>query len=61
MFNPKRCRELLRQLIVVIGAYYGFRVQGGAEGVGKATTASVVASIFAVIIADVIFSLLYLP
>lgn len=47
-------------LIVVIGAYYGFRVKGGAEGVGKATTASVVASIFAVVIADALFSLLYL-
>jgi len=47
-------------LIVVIGAYYGFRVKGGAEGVGKATTASVVAAIFAVVIADAIFSLFYL-
>ena len=47
-------------LIVIIGAHYGFRVQGGAEGVGKATTASVVVSIFAVIIADAIFSLFYL-
>ncbi len=48
-------------LIVIIGAHCGIRVRGGAEGVGKATTASVVASIFAVIIADVLFSLLYLP
>lgn len=47
-------------LIVIIGAYYGFRVKGGAEGVGKATTASVVASIFAVVIADAVFSLFYL-
>ncbi len=47
-------------LIVIIGAHFGFQVKGGAEGVGKATTASVVASIFAVIIADAIFSLLYL-
>ena len=46
--------------IVVIGAYCGFEVKGGAEGVGKATTSSVVASIFAVIIWDAIFSLLYL-
>jgi len=46
--------------IVVIGAYCGFQVKGGAEGVGKATTSSVVASIFAVIIWDAIFSLLYL-
>ncbi len=47
-------------LIVVIGSFYGFRVKGGAEGVGKATTQSVVASIFAVIVFDALFSLLYL-
>ena len=47
-------------LIVIIGAHYGFRVKGEAEGVGKATTASVVASIFAVIITDALFSLFYL-
>jgi phospholipid/cholesterol/gamma-HCH transport system permease protein len=47
--------------IVIIGSFYGLRVEGGAEGVGKATTLSVVASIFAVIFIDVIFSLLYLP
>lgn len=47
-------------LIVIIGAHYGFQVHGGAEGVGKATTASVVVSIFAVIIADAVFSLMYL-
>lgn len=47
--------------IVIIGSFYGFRVEGGAEGVGKATTYSVVTSIFAVIIIDVIFSLFYLP
>lgn len=47
-------------LIVIIGSHYGFHVRGGAEGVGRATTISVVASIFAVIVADAIFSLLYL-
>ncbi len=47
-------------LIVIIGSYYGFNVQGGAEGVGKATTLSVVASIFAVIVADALFSLIYM-
>lgn len=47
-------------VIVIIGSYFGFQVKGGAEGVGKATTASVVASIFAVIVLDAIFSLLYL-
>ncbi len=47
-------------VIVIIGSYYGFQVKGGAEGVGKATTSSVVASIFAVIVFDAVFSLLYL-
>ena len=47
-------------VIVVIGSYYGFQVEGGAEGVGKATTNAVVSSIFAVILIDVIFSLIYL-
>lgn len=46
--------------IVIIGSYFGFQVKGGAEGVGKATTSSVVSSIFAVIVLDAIFSLLYL-
>lgn len=47
-------------LIVIIGSYYGMKVTGGAEGVGKATTSSVVSSIFAVILADAAFSLVYL-
>lgn len=47
-------------VIVIIGSYYGLQVRGGAEGVGKATTMSVVNSIFAVILLDAIFSLLYL-
>ena len=46
--------------IVIIGSHYGTLVQGGAEGVGIATTKSVVASIFGVIIMDAIFSFLYL-
>jgi phospholipid/cholesterol/gamma-HCH transport system permease protein len=47
-------------VIVIIGCFNGFRVEGGAEGVGRATTDSVVASIFAVIILDALFSLFYL-
>lgn len=43
-------------LIIWIGAFYGFRVRGGAEAVGKETTASVVTGIFVIIIADAIFS-----
>lgn len=46
-------------LIVLIAAYYGFRVRGGSEEVGRATTASVVASIFYVILADCILGLIF--
>ncbi len=46
-------------LIALIGVYQGFHVKGGAEGVGKSTTASVVASIFMIIFADVIFTALF--
>jgi len=46
--------------IVIIGSQNGFKVKGGAEGVGKATTASVVSSIFAVILLDALFSFLYI-
>jgi phospholipid/cholesterol/gamma-HCH transport system permease protein len=43
-------------LIIWIGSYYGLKVQGGAEAVGKETTASVVTCIFVIIIADAAFS-----
>ncbi len=46
-------------LIIWIGAYYGFKVRGGAEEVGKETTASVVTALFVIIIADAIFSFIY--
>ncbi len=46
-------------LIIWIGAFYGFRTKGGAEQVGKETTSSVVTCIFAVIIADAVFSFLF--
>jgi phospholipid/cholesterol/gamma-HCH transport system permease protein len=43
-------------LIVLIGVTTGFNVQGGAEGVGRATTRAVVVSICAILIADMVFS-----
>jgi phospholipid/cholesterol/gamma-HCH transport system permease protein len=39
-------------LVGIISTYTGLSVEGGAEGVGKATTQSVVASIIAIIVAD---------
>jgi phospholipid/cholesterol/gamma-HCH transport system permease protein len=46
-------------IIVAVSAHFGFRVKGGAEGVGRATTASVVTSIFLVILADSILGLVF--
>lgn len=46
-------------IIVLVGAYYGFKVKGGSEGVGRVTTSSVVASIFWVILADSIMGLFF--
>ena len=50
---------LFSWLIIWIGTYFGFKVHGGAEEVGKATTSSVVASIFIIILADALFSFVY--
>jgi phospholipid/cholesterol/gamma-HCH transport system permease protein len=46
-------------VITKVGCYEGFAVRGGAEGVGKSTTASVVNSIILVIAADVLFTALF--
>ncbi len=45
-------------LIVLIGSFMGFRVQRGAEGVGRAATQAVVVAIFAIIFADGIITTL---
>jgi len=46
-------------VITIVGAYEGFKVEGGAEEVGRRTTASVVSSIFLVIVFDFIFTTLF--
>lgn len=46
-------------IIAGVGCYQGFIVKGGAEGVGKSTTRSVVISIFLIILADVFFTALF--
>lgn len=46
-------------IIGIIGSYQGFIVKGGAEGVGKATTISVVTSIELIIIVDSFFNALF--
>ncbi len=42
-----------------VGVYRGLQVEGGAEGVGKKTTSSVVTSIFLIIIVDLVFTVLF--
>ena len=46
-------------LIGLVGCYEGLKVEGGAESVGRMTTKSVVVSIFLVIVADAIFSIVF--
>ncbi len=46
-------------IIVLTGSFYGFRVEKGAEGVGKATTQAVVVSISLVILADSLMAVLF--
>jgi len=45
-------------IIVMIGISNGFMVKGGAEGVGRATTRSVVLAISFIVLADMIFTYL---
>ena len=46
-------------IIAVVGCYQGFRTKGGADSVGRQTTRSVVQSIFLVIVADALFSIIF--
>ncbi|MGQ0664547.1 MAG: ABC transporter permease [Pseudomonadota bacterium] len=46
-------------LIGMVGCYEGLKVEGSAESVGRLTTKSVVESIFLVIVADAMFSILF--
>ncbi len=46
-------------VICLVGVYRGFQVEGGAEGVGRMTTSSVVTSIFLIIVVDMAFTVLF--
>ena len=46
-------------IITLVGAYQGLRTKGGAVGVGKATTVSVVTSFILIIIADAVMTAIY--
>ncbi len=46
-------------IIVLVGCFQGFKTKGGADSVGRQTTRSVVQSIFLVIVADALFSVIF--
>ena len=46
-------------IIALVGCFQGFQVTGSAESVGAQTTMSVVQSIFLVIVADALFSIVF--
>jgi phospholipid/cholesterol/gamma-HCH transport system permease protein len=46
-------------IITWIGCLRGFQVRGGAASVGDATTSAVVSSIFMIVVANSIFSVIY--
>ncbi|MCP4401163.1 MAG: ABC transporter permease [bacterium] len=46
-------------IIALVGCYEGFQVEGGAEGVGVHTTASVVKSIVFIILADLLVTMFF--
>lgn len=46
-------------IIATIGAFQGFRTRGSADSVGRQTTLAVVQSIFLVIVADALFSVVF--
>jgi len=46
-------------IIAIVGCYQGFRAKGGAEGVGIATTLSVVTSLILIIASDCLFTAVF--
>ncbi len=46
-------------IIAVVGCYQGFETKGGAEGVGRATTVSVVEALILIIASDCLFTALF--
>jgi phospholipid/cholesterol/gamma-HCH transport system permease protein len=45
--------------IALIACQQGFSASGGAEGVGKRTTSTVVTSLFAIVVVDALFTMLF--
>ena len=46
-------------LVAGVGCLWGFEARGGAESVGRITTAAIVAGIFMIIVADAVFTVVF--
>ena len=46
-------------LVATVGCFRGLQVRGGAEGVGKYTTTSVVSGVFLIILTDAVFTFIF--
>ena len=46
-------------IIATVGCYFGFRAEGGAEGVGRATTLAVVTILIMIIASDAVFTAIF--
>jgi len=46
-------------IIAIVGCYFGFRANGGAEGVGRATTFAVVTALILIIASDALFTAVF--
>lgn len=46
-------------IIAIVGCFYGFRAEGGAEGVGRATTLAVVTILIMIIASDALFTAVF--
>lgn len=51
--------QVYAAIIVLTGSFYGFRVERGAEGVGRVTTVAVVVAITLVILADSVLGVIF--
>ena len=57
--TPSRCDAVFAIAIALIACQQGFATTGGAEGVGRRTTSTVVTSLFALVLLDAAFTVAY--
>jgi phospholipid/cholesterol/gamma-HCH transport system permease protein len=54
------CKSVIFALAIgLIACQQGFAAQGGAEGVGRRTTSTVVTSLFSIVVLDALFTMIF--